>query len=88
LSAVEKWKNKILGLKELSEMYLEEAGKWVLLEILGYGPNGQANRVRVVALSDQKDDLLDYMMEHDEEWDWGKKFVIVHADPKLCTLLN
>ncbi len=83
-----KWKNKILGLKELSEMYVAEAGKWVLLEILGYDDRGQANRVRVVEIRDNKDELLDYMMELDDEWDWHKKFVIVHADPKLCTLLQ
>ncbi len=68
-------------------MYLQEAGKWVLLEILETDVRGQANRVRVVKLSQQKDDLLDYMMEHDEEWDWQKRFVIVRADPNLCTLL-
>jgi len=85
---VSKWKNKILGLKELSEMYLEEAGNWVLLEILGYDSRGQANRVRVVELHSDKEALLDYMMEHDEEWDWTKKYVIVKADPKLCTLFQ
>jgi len=68
-------------------MYLQEAGKWVLLEILETDARGQASRVRVVKLSPRKDDLLDYMMEHDEDWDWHKQFVIVHADPKLCTLL-
>ncbi len=69
-------------------MYLEEAGKWVLLEILGYDARGQANLVRVVELKEDKDDLLDYLMENDGEWDWSKKFVIVRADPKLCTLLQ
>ncbi len=84
---VSQWKNKILDLTELSEMYVEKAGQWVLLEIVGYDQRGQANRVRVVEMAPDKDELLDYLMDREDQWDWNKRFVIVRADPGLCTLI-
>jgi len=40
-----------------------------------------------VEIAPDKDELLDYLMDREDQWDWSKRFVIVRADPGLCTLI-
>ena len=80
------WLNKVIDLRQINRLYLEEAGKWLLLEVLESGANGTPSKLRLVALSRDKEALREVVLE-DENWDWNKKYLFVRADPsKPCTL--
>lgn len=80
------WENKTLSLKDISRLYLEKAGEWLLLEILETDPHGNPIQLKLLKHSENKDELHDFMMEHDE-WTWERQFLIVLADPnKPCTI--
>lgn len=75
-----------IGLKEISRLYEETAGDWLLLEILETNAAGTPIRMRVLAHSPNKDDLHELMMEQDD-WDWSKRYLIVYSDPtKPCEI--
>ncbi|MDQ7052518.1 MAG: hypothetical protein Q9P14_06370 [candidate division KSB1 bacterium] len=69
-----------IRLKEISRLYEETAGDWLLLEILETNATGTPIRLRVLAQSSDKDELHELMMEQDD-WDWSKRYLIVYSDP-------
>jgi len=69
-----------IRLKEISRLYEETAGDWLLLEILETNAAGTPIRLRVLAQSRDKDELHELMMEQDD-WDWSKRYLIVYSDP-------
>jgi len=83
---VSKWLRKVLNLKDITHLYIEKKGHWLLLEILETTSDDKPIKFRLLDFSADKDKLHDYISE-DETWNWDKKYLMVLADPnKPCTL--
>ncbi|HEY4491885.1 MAG TPA: hypothetical protein VI958_07770 [Acidobacteriota bacterium] len=77
----QKWLDKSIPLQDLPGLYHDFAHKWLLLEILDRNGNGNPKLLRLISFAEEKEKLRDYVME-DEKWDWGKRYVMVFADPE------
>ena len=79
-----RWINKVIGLKGLARLHAEQAGAWLLLEILERNANDDPVKFRLLAYGPDKDALHDLLLE-DDTWDWDKTYLFVLADPtKPC----
>ena len=83
------WKNRIIDAVEVSQLYQENPGTWLLLDVLTTDKNGRAATFKLLAKSTNKEDLYDFLMDNEEEdWSWDKKYIFVFADPdKQCDLI-
>lgn len=80
------WIGKELTLADLGRLYQDLAGEWLLLEILDEGTEPTPRRLRLHAHHRHKEHLHEFMLEH-EGWNWGKRYVLVQADPqKPCDI--
>jgi len=80
------WEEREIGLKDISRLYQETAGEWLLLHVLETNDNGTPIKLRLIARDADKSRLHDLIMD-DEHWDWQKKYLLVKADPnKPCTI--
>jgi hypothetical protein len=80
------WMQKEILLRDLGQLYQDLAGEWLLLEILKGVEEKLPTQFRLHAHHPDKDKLREFMLEHDD-WDWGKKFLFVLADPeKPCEI--
>lgn len=81
-----KWLNKVLNLKDIARLYVEKSDQWLLLEVLATNSDGKPTKLRLLAVSPDKNKLHDYLSE-DDSWDWSKNYLLVLADPnKPCSL--
>ncbi|MCB0650980.1 MAG: hypothetical protein KDC85_06870 [Saprospiraceae bacterium] len=81
------WRDRIIDAAEVAQMYEDNPGVWLLLDVLETGPNGRASKFRLLAQAKDKNDLYDILME-DEAWSWDKKYIFVYSDPdKHCDLI-
>ncbi|MFQ5706714.1 MAG: hypothetical protein ACE5HO_04645 [bacterium] len=81
-----RWLNTTFAVQEISQLYHEKAGEWLLLEIVETNRNNTPTKLRLLASGPDKDVLHDFIME-DESWHWHKKYLVVLADPdKPCTI--
>lgn len=80
------WLNKELNLKDITQVYNEKAGEWLLLEILETDARNNPIKLKLLKHSPYKDELHEYLLDQDQ-WDWNKKYLIVLADPsKPCRI--
>ncbi len=80
------WRNKILSLKDISQLYAEKAGQWLLFEVLEKNSAGDPVKLKLLTYSSKKDDLHDFVMD-EADWNWEKNYLFVLADPtKSCTI--
>ncbi len=81
------WTNRVIDATEAAGLYEQNPEFWLLLDVLEVGPNGRASKFKLLAKSEDKEDLYDYLME-DDEWNWDKKYIFVFSDPdKQCDLI-
>jgi len=81
-----RWVGKEFPVKQVSQLYLDAAGDWLLLEILELDADGEPQRLKLLAKSRDKSKLHDRIMD-DDNWNWQKRYLLVHADPhKPCTI--
>ncbi|KAA3631458.1 MAG: hypothetical protein DWQ02_16350 [Bacteroidetes bacterium] len=81
------WSDRIIDAKEVAQLYEDNPGVWLLLDVLETAPNGRASKFMLLAKSEDKDDLYEFLLE-DDDWSWGKKYIFVYADPdKHCDLI-
>lgn len=83
------WKNRIIDAAEVGQLYQDNPGIWLLLDVLETGKNGRASKFKLLAKSSDKEDLYDFLMEDEsEDWSWDKKYIFVFSDPdKQCDLI-
>ncbi len=80
------WMMKEISLDDLSRLYYDLAGEWLLMEILATDERNIPLTLKLHMHHPEKDRLHEFMSEHDG-WAWNKKFLIIHADPnKPCEL--
>lgn len=80
------WTKKEISLHDLSQLYHDLAGEWLLMEILETNEKGIPHTFRLHAHHPDKNTLHEFMSEHDG-WEWRKKYLIVQADPhKPCEI--
>ncbi len=80
------WRNRSLSLNDISQLYAEKAGQWLLFEILEKDSADNPIKLKLLTHSYNKDDLHDFMMEA-ADWTWKKNYLFVLADPtKPCTI--
>ncbi|RMD95595.1 MAG: hypothetical protein D6813_00070 [Calditrichaeota bacterium] len=73
-------------MRDIPQLYLEQAGEWLLLEVLETNAKNEPIKFRLLAHNPDKYILHDFILE-DDHWDWSKKYLLVFADPnKPCTL--
>ncbi len=83
---MEVWTNKVISTKDVARLYNDKPGEWLLLDVLKTGSNGRAELFKLLAHSNDKENLYAYIME-DENWNWDKKYIFVFADPdNLCEI--
>jgi hypothetical protein len=83
---VQDWSQKEILLRDISQLYQDLAGEWLLLEILQGKDEKLPAKFRLHAHHRDKDNLREFMLEH-EDWNWNKKFLFVQADPeKPCEI--
>ena len=81
-----KWVGKEIPVVQIGQVYFDSAGEWLLLEILETDDAGEPTRLKLLAKSPDKAELHDLIMD-DEDWNWHKRYLLVHADPhKPCTI--
>lgn len=81
------WSDRIIDAQEVAQLYEDNPGFWLLLDVLETTPNGRASKFILLAKSKDKDDLYEFLME-DDDWSWGKKYIFVYSDPdKHCDLI-
>lgn len=80
------WTAKEISLDDLSQVYRDLAGEWLLMEILETNERKLPSKLRLHTHHPEKDKLHEFMSEHDG-WEWSKKYLIVRADPnKPCEI--
>ncbi|MBK8920922.1 MAG: hypothetical protein IPM81_05355 [Saprospirales bacterium] len=80
-------KRKIYKAAQMAQLYQENPGVWLLLEVRARNPNGRATRLKLLKQAKNKDDLYDFLMEQ-ENWDLSKDYVFVFSDPgKQCEII-
>jgi len=83
---MQKWKDKVIHRSDVAKLYKDKLREWLLLEIIKTGSNGKAELFKLIAYSNIKDELYDYVME-DEELKSDKKYIFVFADPdRICDI--
>ncbi len=79
--------NKEYSARQMAQLYREMPGVWLLLEVLEQNELGTPQRLKLLAYSPDKEDLYDYLMDQDDNWNWNKKYIFVYSDPeKECPL--
>lgn len=79
---MEHW-HEVINVKDVARLYNDKMGNWLLLEVLKVGKNGKAEEFKLIAYNKDKKNLYELMEE--DNWDWGKKYIFVFADPDtLC----
>lgn len=72
---------------EMAQLYQENPGVWLLLEVLERNAAGRAEKLRLLKAAPQKDALYDFLLEQ-EDWNWHKEYVFVYSDPdKQCEIV-
>ncbi|HHL73609.1 MAG TPA: hypothetical protein ENJ29_13970 [Bacteroidetes bacterium] len=80
------WIGKEIGLKDISKLYEQTAGNWLLLEVIDTMMDGTPSRMKLLYQSPDKSAVHEFLME-DDDWDWQKQYLIVFSDPtKPCTI--
>ncbi len=80
-------KKKEYDAGEMTNLYNERPNVWLLLEVVKYNEFGKAQRLKLLKTSKDKNELYDYLMDEDDEWDWNKNYIFVYSDPdKYCEL--
>jgi len=80
------WLNRTLSLKDISQLYAEKAGQWLLFEVLEKDGTDNPIKLKLLTYSSKKDDLHDFLMD-EADWNWHKSYLFVLADPtKPCTI--
>jgi hypothetical protein len=80
------WTTKEISLDELSRLYQDLAGEWLLMEILATDEGNIPLALKLHMHHPEKDKLHEFMSEHDG-WAWNKKYLILYADPtKPCDI--
>lgn len=70
----------------MMQLYQENPGVWLLLEVLERGPGGRATRLKLLKQAKNKEELYDFLMEQ-ENWNLNNDYVFVLADPeKQCDI--
>ena len=81
-----KWLDKEIKDVEMSMVYKDFPGHWLLFEVLSTNESMRPVLFRLVFWSMNKEDIHDMMMEN-EDWDTAKKHILLFADPeKPCDL--
>lgn len=81
-------KREVYEAPQMAVLIHQEPKRWFLLEILREDENGRALEMSLLHKADSKGGLLEYLMEEDEDWDWGRKYIMVYSDPgKPCDFL-
>lgn len=80
------WEEEEIDLRQISRLYEETAGNWLLLDILETNANGTPTRMRLIAKKTDKSELHDLIMDDDDR-EWENNYLLVFADPnKPCTI--
>ncbi len=81
---MEQWQG-VISAKEVACLYNDLTGQWLLLEVIKVDENGKAEKFKLVANHLNKDEL--YKLMDSDNWDWGKNYMFVFADPNtLCEI--
>ena len=81
---MELWRG-VINAHDVSNLYNDKIGHWLLLEVIEMDSNGKAEKFKLVAFNRNKEQLYELMAE--DTWDWEKKYIFVFADPDtLCEL--
>ena len=81
------WKTKRIFRSDIVDMYIELEGNWLLVEVMERDDNGTATEIRLAHYDKEKENVHEYLMEEEENWDWTKSYLVVFADPtKQCEL--
>jgi hypothetical protein len=82
------WKKRKIYRSDIVDMYQDLEHLWLLIEVMARDENGTATEIRLVHFAKNKDDVYEFLMEEDENWDWTKNYMVVLADPKKeCELI-
>lgn len=82
------WKNRKIFRADIVDMYTDLEHQWLLIEVIERDKNGTATEIRLAYFSKEKDDVHEHLMEEEDNWDWGKNYLVVYADPKKqCELI-
>ncbi len=75
----------VINASKVTKLYNEKLGNWLLLEVIKMGEKGRAEEFKLVAFNKKKEILYELM--DDDNWDWGKKYILVYADPdRVCEI--
>lgn len=75
-----------IDVSDVRKLFLQHAGRWLLLEIAKRNGNGKPVKLRLIASDPDKERLRELILE-DDSWDWSRRYLIVFADPeKPCTI--
>ena len=82
----DQWKGRKINAAEVAQLYHEIPHQWMLLEVLST-KNGKAEWFYLLKHAKDKEELYDYLMDEDENWDSTKKYIFVYADPDdICKI--
>ena len=79
-------KERIYTASEMAQLYQENPGAWLLLDVLERNAAGRAEKLRLLKAAPTKAELYDFLMEQ-EEWSLEHDYVFVFSDPdKQCEI--
>jgi hypothetical protein len=82
------WKKRRIFRSDIVDMYNDLEHHWLLIEVIGRDENGTATEIRLAHFAKEKDDVHEFLMEEEENWDWCKNYLVIYADPKKeCELI-
>ncbi len=85
---VSDWTKRRIFRADIVDMYTDLEHQWLLIEIIERDKNGTATEIRLAHYAKEKDDVHEFLMEEEENWDWTKNYLVVYADPKKqCELI-
>lgn len=72
---------------EMAQLYQDLPNLWLLLEVLETNGSGRAERLKLIKYASDKNELYEYLLDEDRQWEWGKNYIFVYSDPqKECDL--
>jgi len=82
------WKTRKIFRSDIVDMYNDLEHLWLLIEVISRDENGTATEIRLAYFAKEKDDVYEFLMEEEENWDWTRSYMVVYADPKKeCELI-